>query len=117
MGKKKPNLFQSNLTAVKAPSASAFPIAGSKLSEHRASSVVGEALKAGDRVFLYSVGIYLRATSTHLSCFHSLEADQVNVPFKMWCPEGDARLQMWSDLVKACREFRGEKIKPPSYQL
>ena len=40
-GKKKNNLFQSNLTAVKTPSPSAFPIAGSKLSEHTASSVVG----------------------------------------------------------------------------
>ena len=41
VGKKKNNLFQSNLTAVKTPSPSAFPIAGSKLSEHTASSVVG----------------------------------------------------------------------------
>lgn len=39
--KPKNNLFQSNLTAVKTPSASPFPIAGSKLSEHTASSVVG----------------------------------------------------------------------------
>ena len=39
--KPKTSLFQSNLTAVKTPSASPFPIAGSKLSEHTASSVVG----------------------------------------------------------------------------
>ena len=39
--KPKNKLFQSNLTAVKTPSASAFPIAGLKLSEPTASSVVG----------------------------------------------------------------------------